>query len=278
MRYIYFIHRDDYPASTHRSTLHTHNFEELLYCCEGKSIQHCDSSFEECKKGNLFFFPAGSSHCTQLIADEPFSCYVIGFSKSLFSQQIDPDCTVLTIIEGLSKCKGNALSLSAQNQNSTEKLLIEVLGEFGQGEAGFDAMIKAQLSRILVKLLRDKQIDSASFGISTPDATERIEMVLTYLDNYYMHSVSIDKLLQIAKLSRSHFHARFKELTGKTLTTYLNELRIKKAAELIKNSLQPINEIGFQCGFNSHSRFCRTFRKYKGLSASEFRKSFSETE
>ena len=48
-----------------------------------------------------------------------------------------------------------------------------------------------------------------------------IEQVLAYIDEYSMHQMSIDSILKFCPLSRSHFHASFKKVTGMSFINYL---------------------------------------------------------
>ena len=52
---------------------------------------------------------------------------------------------------------------------------------------------------------------------------------------------------------------------------YLNQFRVNKAIELMKNTELSLKEIGFACGFNSPQHFCRVFKQQVGINPRDFR-------
>jgi len=67
----------------------------------------------------------------------------------------------------------------------------------------------------------------------------------------------------------------FKRATGRTMTNYVNELRLGLASELLTNTDLSILEIALRVGFENYSHFCRQFRRNKGCTPRALRKQFS---
>jgi AraC-like DNA-binding protein len=64
-------------------------------------------------------------------------------------------------------------------------------------------------------------------------------------------------------LSDAAFCKFFKRATGKTFSDYVNDIRIGLACSLLTESDRTVNEIAYQCGFESLSYFNRVFLKKK---------------
>ncbi|MHC9000269.1 helix-turn-helix domain-containing protein [Enterococcus bulliens] len=62
-----------------------------------------------------------------------------------------------------------------------------------------------------------------------------------------------------------------------TFAQYLNQVRIKKAQELLLNSTQNINEISDTIGYNNTTYFSKMFKKLTGLAPKEFREQYAST-
>ena len=77
-------------------------------------------------------------------------------------------------------------------------------------------------------------------------------------------------------LSSHHMNRLFKKETGMSILRYWNMERLKNAETLLSDSQTAISEIGKALGFKSHSLFSIFFRKYKGISPSEYRKNILE--
>ncbi len=104
------------------------------------------------------------------------------------------------------------------------------------------------------------------------DYQVRINRVFEYIDNNLATELSLVIIADIAFFSPFHFHRIFKKITGETLNEYITRKRIEKAAlELIHKNIA-VSNICHKYGFNDNSSFARAFKKFYGVSPSEFRK------
>jgi DNA-binding response OmpR family regulator len=83
----------------------------------------------------------------------------------------------------------------------------------------------------------------------------------------------VDKML----VSRSALYSRFKELTGKSIGTYITEYRLARAKEMLRHGDMPINEISEALGFRSQRYFSTFFRERTGTTPTAFRTSRPDT-
>jgi two-component system response regulator YesN len=86
----------------------------------------------------------------------------------------------------------------------------------------------------------------------------------------------ITELAKHTPYSYSHLSMLFKKYTGKTIVSHLQELKLIRAKELLRNTDNTISEIIVELNYESLSNFTHTFKKFTGLSPSEFRKSSSD--
>jgi len=108
----------------------------------------------------------------------------------------------------------------------------------------------------------------------TLDYKERILRVIQHVEQNLDHELNLDALADIANFSPFHFHRIFKSITSETPNEYITRKRIEKAAAtLIRKPEVPISVLAAKYGFNSHSAFTRSFKKYYGSSPLEFKKS-----
>jgi AraC-like DNA-binding protein len=93
----------------------------------------------------------------------------------------------------------------------------------------------------------------------------RLKAVLTILEQRFAEpDFSAQKLATAARLSERYVNELLYE-AGAGFTTRLNELRMRKAAELLTRGERRISDIAFECGFNDLSYFNRCFRRRFGL-------------
>jgi AraC-like DNA-binding protein len=93
----------------------------------------------------------------------------------------------------------------------------------------------------------------------------RLTAVLSILERRFLEpDFSAQKLAAAAGLSERYVNELLYE-AGASFTTRLNELRLRKAAELLTLTPRRISDIAFECGFNDLSYFNRSFRRRFGL-------------
>jgi AraC-like DNA-binding protein len=84
--------------------------------------------------------------------------------------------------------------------------------------------------------------------------------------------LSIQDAQAICGLNRNKIHYGFKEMYGTSLQRYCTDLRMQRAAHLLKSSALTIAEIGEQLGFSEPTNFTAAFRHHFGRLPSEMRK------
>ena len=78
-------------------------------------------------------------------------------------------------------------------------------------------------------------------------------------------------------MSESHFQRLFKAEKGLSPSKYLRELRLEKARELLKDRRYlRIQEICFEVGINDQAHFTRDFKKFFGITPTQYRKNYWE--
>lgn len=83
---------------------------------------------------------------------------------------------------------------------------------------------------------------------------------------------SLNRLAEIAGMSRASFARGFRQRLGVTPLAYLTMIRLDRAAAGLAKSRQLISRIALQCGYNSVPSFTRAFVKARGLTPSQFRR------
>ena len=106
-----------------------------------------------------------------------------------------------------------------------------------------------------------------------PEAeTDKLDKVISHIYQHFAESLCASELAKLAHMSTSHFHRYFKKRTERTLTEFINQLRIGYACKLLINTNLPISLISGRCGFSNVSNFNRRFLLLKKLTPSQFRK------
>jgi YesN/AraC family two-component response regulator len=111
-------------------------------------------------------------------------------------------------------------------------------------------------------------------GEGSDRASQLIAKVLKYLkQNYMRYDLSLEKVSDILNINASYLSVLFKRCTGVNFVSFVTDLKINAAKELLKDPLRSANEIAEMVGYESASYFTRAFKKHTGMTPTEYRQS-----
>jgi AraC-like DNA-binding protein len=85
--------------------------------------------------------------------------------------------------------------------------------------------------------------------------------------------LDVDLLAREVGFSRVHLHRKMKEITGVAVATFIRNIRMKQAVELLKEKDRDVSQIGYAIGCDKPSNFATTFKKQYGVSPTMFTES-----
>ena len=101
---------------------------------------------------------------------------------------------------------------------------------------------------------------------------QKIYAVTSYIHSHYAEDLSLNMLAQKFYISNYYLSHQFKDVTGFTLSDYIQMTRVRNVQAMLVGTQIPITEASLRCGFNSFSQFNRVFRKHIGMAPSVYRK------
>lgn len=98
------------------------------------------------------------------------------------------------------------------------------------------------------------------------------KFVMEYVEANYGEDLSLDMLAGKLGITGPYLSTYFKEKTGTNFSDYINTVRMNKAIEMLRDTDLKIQEIASLVGYYTVASFNRVFKKYTGVTPSEFRK------
>lgn len=145
-------------------------------------------------------------------------------------------------------------------------------------ETIMDVIDKCFCFEQLQKELIDKT--HSFFEDNKEDAVDNptIRLICEYIANHYSDTeMSVKSISDHAALSTSYACTYFKNETGMTLNQYITDFRMKKAKQLLTDPRNRVNDVSAAVGYSDGNYFTKSFRKYTGLTPSEFREQVIRT-
>ncbi len=106
--------------------------------------------------------------------------------------------------------------------------------------------------------------------------SRRISRVCKHIEEHLNEEISLSDVAALANMSESAFSHFFKKHTRISFKTYLTNMRIAKACNLLASTTLTASEICYECGFNNKSNFIRIFTKNKKMTPIAYRNYISD--
>ncbi|WP_200897659.1 AraC family transcriptional regulator [Paenibacillus wulumuqiensis] len=249
---------------------HWHRHMEFLYFESGEAIIECNAEPVHVRAGDLIVLNSNDLHQGTSLSNHLIYYALIADLNSL--QSPSQDAVETRFITPMSQ---NRLLFRSHisGDERLQRCMSEIVEEFRSREIGHELSVKSYMYQLLSLLVRGYVADISDWKHTEHRMKnlERFTPILQYIEEHYAEEITIDRLAGLAGLSRFHFSRLFHELTNRTVTEYINRVRINRAEYLLLNTSMTVSEVAMAAGYNDISYFSRTFKKYRDFAPSETR-------
>lgn len=248
---------------------HQHAEAELTLIKRGRGTRFVGDTIESFGPNDLVLLGPGLPHTWQSTPAPRtrHEAIVVQFLPDLFFDKPET-CHIGRMLEMAKR----GLHFSGKSQNVVTNMLFELLS--------CDALARLTgLLHILDRLAHDQGVRTlctpAYQSGATQANTRRIDAVCAYLASHFRESIRLENAAEREHLSPAAFSRFFVKSTGRTLTEYLNELRIGHACGLLLDTDQTVSQIAYASGFHNLSHFNRRFRRSRRTTPQKYRLAFN---
>ena len=234
-----------------------HSYWELTYVDKGELLTTIDRVSYHLKQGDLIFYAPMQFH-TQSTFEKISSSYLTINFKMNFNHA-DLLCNKIFSI-----------------QRDSYFIVTRLIEELSNNNLYSDDLSLCYLKELIIQMLR---LDNSHFH-SKPTThmqqtyeNELLNDILLYIDNNIYEKISVSTLCEHFCISTSMLHSLFRKNMNNTAKNYINELKLSKSKELIRNSTHTLSEISEMLGFSSIHYFSKKFKSYFNISPTEYSKS-----
>lgn len=230
---------------------------QFVYISKGKGVFNSQTTKKQTvRKGHMIILFPGFWHSYQPDSETGWNEYYIGFEGQIINhlvknEFISPENPILDIgfNEELVNLYSSAIKIAKDEKKSAQQHLAGVV---------------LHILGMVLSLSENKNLESNEFG----QIIERAKIIM--LENV-SNVINIQELAHNLGTSYSWFRKAFKEYTGYPPGQYFQELKIRKAKELLAETNMPIKEIAYSLNFSSNGYFLSFFKKRVGCTPLEYR-------
>ena len=123
-------------------------------------------------------------------------------------------------------------------------------------------------------LSQQDKVEKVEVKGNDEELMERIMKVVN--ENMTDSDFNVEKMCEEIGISRTQLHRKMKELTGVSTSEFLRNIRLDEAARLIREHRINITQVSYAVGFTNNSHFSTAFKRYFGMSPSEYASKYVE--
>ena len=234
-----------------------HNLWEFTYVDKGELLTTIDGNEFSLKQGDLIFYAPMQFHTQSTYEHTGCSYLTINF-KMEFNQDY--------------LLCNKVFNLKRDSHYIVSKLIEELCND---NIYSYDLSL-CYLKELIIQTIR---LENSCFHSKPTTKMQQtyennlLNDILSYIDEHICEKISVTTLCEHFCISTSMLHSLFRKNMNNTAKNYINELKLNKSKELIKNSTHTLSEISEMLGFSSIHYFSKKFKSYFNVSPTEYSKS-----
>lgn len=224
----------------------------IAYAESGKCHYLLDGKDVVMEKDHLAFFQKGQAHSAHTDPEDPWRYFSLSFDLLFLDEQSRE------VIENLPAFQ------APSNSSRCRNLLFSLYRIWTLQPPGYYLLVRSLLMELLQEIL------CGSYAALSSDA-QRLQMqkALAYIHSNLTQTCSVATLAKIAGFSESYFSKLFRQMTGKSVITYQNLMRLSHARSLLQLNECNVSEAAAAVGFRDIYYFSRMYKKLLGETPTE---------
>lgn len=273
---LYYFDYDQRSQSVNMEFPHFHIFYEMMILLSPKAYHFVEGKRYDMVSNDIILLPPSVLHQSVYLPGPPSDRIVIGFM--LPRQMIEQKPGYREILS-IFDCATPILRFHREEQNRIFERLNEIINLqlTVHNPQIRDLMIHNKFIEFLFTLYSLRNQNHYVPNVEDTGIREKIYTITNYIHTHYSDDISLGSLADIFYISPYYLSHQFKDVTGYTVVQYIQLSRVKNAQYLLLNSKDKITKIAEQTGFSSFSQFNRVFRKFCGMSPSDYKNTSRQT-
>lgn len=250
--------------------MHKHVFFELVYVFHGSATHRLGNETTQIRAGDYFIIDTGTVHCYQNTQNfEIVNCL---FLPEYIDRAL-ADCPTLSALLSNQVLRfGVPVDIRAADRTfhdsdgKIKRLIQRMEQEFSANNTGSMELLRCYLTEALVLMVR-----ATEKAEHTRQLHKATNAMVEHLAAHYDKPFSLITMSRDLGYSPQYLSALFHKDTGLSIQSYVQQLRIQRAKELLLSGDLSITQIAQVVGYTDSKHFSRVFRKLAGLSPRSFR-------
>lgn len=260
------------------STVHKHNFLELIYVISGSAVHYIDDTEYKVTKGDLLLIDTDQTHFHKSETGVLFADMVLlpeFISENLYSTHTAIDIFAYYLYNSeqfstnglprtpLIRFKGNDLI-------AADAIVNTMCDEILNRGSNYAEIVSSYLNILFYMIIRN--IETTNSDRVMNDIRDIIPGIIDYIEKHASSQISMNEMAKKYFYSPAYFSRAFKKNFGVSFSAYVQSVRVQKVIELLDCTTLSVEEISEKIGYHDKRELKRAFKNVTGTTPGEYRK------
>jgi len=248
------IYAERFHASREHEFIHVMEGETMIHLRRGKVVKAIS--------GDTLFLRKSTIHRDEFLRESAFRVFHVMFKWDGYDVIISKDINAKLV------------GVPAIEKQKIREMVMEMYGLFRGDRPFVQDMINASLYNVLLYCAGAVRAGHEQRRSGKPAEEKRyavIEEAKQYIRNHFNRPISLSDIAEHLRLSEYYVSHIFSEETGFTFSSYVTQLRMEHAAELLRDLKNNVSEVAYRVGYGNQTYFGKVFYKYFNCTPSRYR-------
>ncbi len=235
---------------------------EFVLITGGSGFVTIEGNVCQALRGRLFYFYPGLLHSMKSMDEDPLEFFAIHFSYAYIDYS-NGDWTI--------KPSDDMLPIKSVMDINSHLKVSALMSEIDKKRAVNNPDSVLYIRAIFMQMLHTIILETQSRALNYANL-KRVEKVIRHIQSNVKSTLAVKDLAKLAGISPDYLSSIFKSYTGYSIVTYINRQKIDIAKNILIEKQLKVKDVALLSGFKDEFYFSKLFKKFEGISPSEFLK------
>lgn len=234
----------------------------LIYCVKGGGFFKLGGTQYAVAENQFFVLPAEEPHQYWAAEGNPWSIYWVHFKGSKAG-------AIFRQLNEVNKILLDDHSRMKDRTDFFDELLNVMEGDLKESSVAY---VNMSINHLFATFLYIDEYRAAKYAVQKGNYTSFVSLATHYMNENLEKQLTLEDMAAHFGYSKSYFYRLFYKETGYAPISYFQNIKIKRAAELLVNTGLKVNQVALKMGFDDPYYFSRLFKKVMGIAPVLYKK------
>ncbi len=242
---------------------HIHTSFEIVYIIKGSLFFWCNDEKIKVSKGQIYFIRPNQRHKELTNGDVEFIYLRFKYANTngknydFFPEEFE--------------VSNQVINKDGDECREIVTLMEKILYESTNKELFYKEIVIANISELIWLISRKYKLLEKSNNCNSGEQNLIVNNAINFIENNINKKIKMDDITKHCNVSSGYLSRLFKDATGVSILKYADDIKMKRAADMLFNEDFTIKEVAYTFGYSDSLYFSKRFKKWYGISPSDYK-------